>query len=94
MTATNAAKSVGATMFIKFTRMLEPADVSEIICGGERRATSAICTPFQLAAEHPATNAKAITDQSGQPALVNPSSAVVTAEKTAAIVKAILAERK
>lgn len=53
-------------MLVRLIRMLDPVAVSEIMWGGERRAISAICTPFQLAADPPATKAKTTTVHSGQ----------------------------
>src|SRR5690606_14630159 len=79
-------------MLVKLIRMLDPAAVSEIMPGGERRAISAICTPFQLAAEQPARNTKVTTAHNGQVVSLNPSSTVVVADTTAAMDNVAVAE--
>src|SRR3546814_19266207 len=71
-------------MLVRLTRMLDPAEVSDIRWGGERRAISAISTPFQLAAEQPATKASATNVHKGQWGLLSPKSAVVVAATIAA----------
>ena len=53
-------------MLLMKIRITEPAAVSPINSGGERRATSAICTPFQPDTAMPATAASSNKPHSGQ----------------------------
>ena len=60
------AKATGVSMLDKKIRMTAPAADSAISSGCERRATSAICTPFQPDTAMPAKAASSKKAQSGQ----------------------------
>jgi hypothetical protein len=90
--ATKAAKATGASMLLMNTRMTAPAAHSPISSGGERRATSAICTPFQPDTEKPATAARAMKAHPGQPGSANPNAMVDSAEPTDAMASVVVLE--
>ena len=67
-------------------RMTEPAADSAISSGDERRATSAICTPFQPDTAMPANADSSRNAHSGQSGALSASAMVEIAEPNEAII--------
>ena len=89
----NAANTTGVSMLDMKIRMTEPAAVSAISSGDERRATSAICTPFQPDTAMPANADSSRNAHSGQSGALSASAMVEIAEPTEAIVSVVGARR-
>src|SRR6187431_595886 len=80
VTAMKAANATGVSMLDMKMRMTEPAADSAINSGDERRATSAICTPFQPDTAMPANADSNRNAQSGQSGELSASAMVEIAE--------------
>ena len=86
VTATNAANATGVSMLDMKMRMTAPAADSAISSGDERRATSAICTPFQPETAMPANADRSRNAHSGQSGALSANAMVEIAEPNEAII--------
>src|SRR5918995_5976020 len=81
-----AAKAIGVSMLDMKMRITAPAADSAISSGEERRATSAICTPFQPDTAIPAKADSRRNAQSGQSGALSASAMVEIAGPNEAII--------
>src|SRR6187402_1644866 len=86
VTAMKAANATGVSMLDMKMRMTEPAADSAMSSGEQRRATSAICTPFQPDTAIPANADSSRNAHSGQSGALSASAMVEIAEPNEAII--------